>query len=132
MRMPYIASRAALAAVLAAALCFGGLPWWSAALAGLLTLAFFLWALRSGRYVVQEKGGAVPLRRDERSQTVTDKSARNAFVVTVLAVAALTMVYGRVLEDSVPVSALVGVLGLAALTYALSDLCGARRSRPES
>ena len=94
MRMPYVVSRAALAAVLAAAFCFGGLPWWSAALAGGLALAFFLWALRSGRYVVRAKGGATPLRRDERSQTVTDKSARNGFVVTVLAVATLTMVYG--------------------------------------
>ena len=121
MRMPYIASRAVVAAVLAVALYFGGLPWWSAVLAGGLALAYFLWAHGSGRYVVREKGGAAPLRRDERSQTVADKSARNAFVVTVLAVAALTMVYGRVLEDSVPVSALVGVLGLAALTYALSD-----------
>jgi Ca2+/Na+ antiporter len=122
MRVPYIASRAALAAVLAVALYFGGLPWWSAALAGGLALAYFLWAPRSGRYVVRDQDGAAPLRRDERSQTVTDKSARNGFVVTVLAVAALTMVYGRVLEDSVPVSALVGVLGLAAATYALSDL----------
>ncbi len=122
MRMPYIASRAALAAVLAVALYFGGLPWWSAALAWVATLTFFVWASGSGRYVVREKGGATPLRRDERSQAVADKSARNGFVVTVLAVAALTMVYGRVLEDSVPVSALVGILGLAALTYALSDL----------
>ena len=122
MRIPYVVSRAVVAAVLAVALYFGGLPWWSAVLAGGLALAYFLWAPGSGWYVVREKGGATPLRRDERSQTVTDKSARNAFVVTVLAVAALTMVYGRVLEDSVPVSALVGVLGLAALTYALSDL----------
>ena len=121
MRMPYIASRAVVAAVLAVALYFGGLSWWSAALAWVATLTFFLWAPGSGRYVVRDKDGAAPLRRDERSQTVADKSARNAFVVTVLAVAALTMVYGRVLEDSVPVSALVGVLGLAALTYALSD-----------
>jgi Ca2+/Na+ antiporter len=122
MRMPYIASRAVVAAVLAVALYFGGLPWWSAAIAWVATLTFFVWAPGSGRYVVREKDGVTPLRRDERSQTVTDKSARNGFVVTVLAVAALTMVYGRVLEDSVPVSALVGVLGLAALTYALSDL----------
>jgi Ca2+/Na+ antiporter len=122
MRMSYIASRAALAAALAVALYFGGLPWWSATLAWVATLTFFVWAPGSGRYVVRDTGGATPLRRDERSQTVTDKSARNGFVVTVLAVAALTMVYGRVLEDSVPVSALVGVLGLAALTYALSDL----------
>jgi 1,4-dihydroxy-2-naphthoate octaprenyltransferase len=128
MRMPYIASRAALAAVLAVALYFGGLPWWSAAIAWVATLTFFVWAPGSGRYVVREKGGATPLRRDERAQAVADKAARNAFVATILAVAALTMVYGRVLEGSVPVSALVGVLGLAALTYALSDLCLRRSS----
>jgi hypothetical protein len=31
-RIPYVVSRAVVAAVLAVALYFGGLPWWSAAL----------------------------------------------------------------------------------------------------
>jgi nitrogen fixation-related uncharacterized protein len=120
--MLYAASRAALAGVLAAALYFGGLPWWGVTLLGTLTLAFFLWAPRSGRYVVQEKGGTTPLRRDERARAIRDRAARNALVVTVLAIAGLTIVYGRVLDTMIPVSALAGVLGLAAIVYVLSDL----------
>jgi polyferredoxin len=127
MKMAYIVSRGAVAAVFSGILYAGGLTWWIAALVGVLTFAFFLAAPRSGRYVVQGDGIA-PLRRDERSGAIRDKAARNAFVVTILAVAGLTVAYGRVLDAAIPVSALSGILGLAAVAYAISELCLRRSS----
>ncbi len=122
-------SRAALAAIFGGALYLGGLPWWGAVPAGILVLVFFLAAPRSGRYVVEKEDGVAPLRRDERSRAIRDKAARNAFIVTVLAVAGLLLAYGRVLHAAVPVTALSAVLALAVITYAVSDLCLRRPSR---
>jgi hypothetical protein len=128
MRMRYVVSRVGLVAALTVALYFGGLPWWGAVAAGVLVLAFFLAAPRSGRYVVQREGSVAPLRRDERSRAIRDKAARNAFVLTLLSVAGLTIVYGRVFNAPVPVAALGGVLGAAAVAYAVSELCLRRMS----
>jgi Ca2+/Na+ antiporter len=122
MKMRYIVSRAALAAILGVALYAGGIPWWGAVAAGALALVFFLVVLHSGRYVVQDKDGLAPLRRDERSRAIRDKAARNSFVPTILSLAGLTMAYGRFLCAPVPVAALGGVLALAVLVYAASDL----------
>jgi hypothetical protein len=121
MKMTYDVSRAALAVILGGALCLGGLPWWGAAPASILVLAFLLTARRSGRYVVQSEDGIAPLRRDERSRAIRDKAARNAFIVTVLAVAGLSIAYGRVLDAAVPGTALSVVLALAVVAYAVSD-----------
>ncbi|MCX6093628.1 MAG: hypothetical protein NTY63_02235 [Candidatus Bipolaricaulota bacterium] len=123
MNVRYVVLRTALVAVLGTALYAGGLPWWAAVLASVVALLFFLVASRSGRYVVESGGGVAPLRRDERSQTIRDRAARNAFILTILGVAGLTIAYGRVLETPVPVAALSGVLGLAVITYIVSDVC---------
>ncbi len=128
MNVRYMVSRTALVAVLGVALYAGGLPWWAAVLASAVALLFFLAAPRSGRYVVKSEGGAAPLRRDERSQTIRDKAARNAFVLTALGVAGLATAYGQVLKTSVPVAALAGVLGVAVVTYIASDVCLRRRA----
>ncbi len=128
MKMTYMVSRAALAAIFGGALYLGGLPWWGAVPAGILVLAFFLATRRSGRYVVEREDGVAPLRRDERSRAIRDKAARNAFIVMTLAVAGLTIAYGRVLDAAVPVPALSVVLALAVATYAASDLCLRRSS----
>jgi 1,4-dihydroxy-2-naphthoate octaprenyltransferase len=122
MNARYVVSRAVLTAVLGAALYAGGLPWWGAVVACLGALVFFLLAPRCGRYVVKDDGGAAPLRRDERTRAIRDQAARNAFILTVLALAGLAIAYGLILDAAVPVSALGGVLGLAALAYAVSDL----------
>lgn len=123
MKARYVVSRAVLTAVLGAALYAGGLPWWGAAAACVVALGFFLLAPRCGRYVVKDDGGAVPFRRDERSRAIRDHAARNAFVLTVLALAGLTIAYGLILDAAVPVAALGSVLGLAILAYVVSDLC---------
>lgn len=48
----YYLSRTLLSAGFAALFVAAGSPWWMAAIVGLLSLAFFAWAPRSGRYRV--------------------------------------------------------------------------------
>lgn len=122
MKIGYVVSRAALAAILGVALYLGGLPWWCGIAAGALALVFFVVVPRSGRYVAKTQDNLAPLRRDERSRAIRDKAARNAFVPTILSLAGLTIAYGRILNAAVPVAATGGVLGLAVAVYAVSDL----------
>lgn len=108
-------------------LAFGGLfaltgsPWWMAVLTGLIVFALFLWAPRSGRYAVHPELGVTALRRDERTQAINDKAARNGFVVTTLAIAMIAIYFGTITQTDVPILALHLALALAALTYFLSD-----------
>ncbi len=127
MKMSYIVSRIVLSAACVGALALGGLAWWIAAPMGVVVLAFFLLAGRAGRYVVRDDKGIAPFRRDERSRIIRDKAARNAFVLTVLCLAALTVAYNR-LDAAVPVAALGSLLALAAATYAVSELLLRRSS----
>jgi hypothetical protein len=107
---------------------FGGLfaltgsPWWMAVLVSAVLIALFLYAPHSGRYAVRPELGVAALQRDERTQAITDRAARNAFVVTALVIAGITIYYGTILSASVPVAALQLTLAVAALTYFVSDL----------
>lgn len=120
--MPYYVTRIGLSAFLVGFLLLMGSPWYLAAILGALLVAFFLWAPRSGRYKVEEGEGALALRRDEWAQAVAHKSARNAFVLLILAVGATALYFGLIAKTDVPVSivALLGLFGLA--TYFLSDV----------
>lgn len=118
----YYLSRAVLSAAFGGLFALGGSPWWMAALVGTLTFAFFLWAPRSGRYAVHFERGITALRRDERTQAINDKAARNAFIVTVLAAAGLVFYFGTIASADVPVHALNLVLILGMLTYFASDI----------
>ncbi|MCJ7706065.1 MAG: hypothetical protein MUO38_00465, partial [Anaerolineales bacterium] len=60
--------------------------------------------------------GRTALRRDERTQGITDKAAKNAFVVVMLAVLALILYYGRLAPAEVPAAALGLLIALGALT----------------
>jgi hypothetical protein len=84
-------------------------------------IALFLYAPHSGRYAVHPELGVMALQRDERTQTVTDRAARNAFVVTMLVIAAMAVYFGSLSPAGVPVVALKLTLVLGALTYFLSD-----------
>ncbi len=117
----YYVSRAALSALLALALASGGLAWWVAAVMGLAVFAFFLWAPRSGRYAVHPEAGITALRRDERTQGITDRAARNAFVVTMLVIAGAAIYFGSMPGAAMPIDLLNRVLVLGALTYFASD-----------
>jgi hypothetical protein len=118
----YYVGRAVVAIALGLLFAFTGSPWWVAALIGGLVLAFFLWAPQSGRYAVQPEHGVTALRRDERTQAINDKAARNAFVLSMLTLGAIAVYFGSVAPALVPVTLLNLVLALGALTYFASDV----------
>jgi heme A synthase len=117
----YYVSRAAISAALGAVLALTGLEWWMAALLGAIVFAFFVWAPHSGRYAVHPELGITALRRDERTQGINDKAARNAFVVTMLAIAGIAIYFGSVAAVSVPIAMLKWTLVLGMLVYFVSD-----------
>ncbi len=124
----YYVSRAVIATAFGALFALTGSSWWVAVLIGLLVFAFFLWAPRSGRYAVHPELGVTALRRDERTQTINDKAARNAFVASMLALGALIIYFGAFAPTTVPIAVLKLILALGAMTYFVSDLW-LRRSR---
>jgi heme A synthase len=71
---------------------------------------------------VDRSRGAVALRRDERTQSINDKSARNAFVVTTLALAGVMIYAGSTGALAVSLATLHVVLGVGVLSYFASDL----------
>jgi len=99
-----------------------GMPWWVAILAGIVPFAWFLWAPRSGRYVVRPELGATALRSDERTQVINDKAARNAGMVTMLATAGVVIYFGFIAPANVPVAILNFVILLYFLVYWVSDI----------
>jgi len=122
----YYISRALISIAFAALFAFTGTPWWQAVLIGAAAMAFFLYAPHSGRYAVYPELGATALRRDERTQAITDKAARNAFVAGMLALAGVALYYAG--STAVPLVAIHWILILGALVYFLSDLLLRRSS----
>lgn len=118
----YYASRGVVSMV------FGGLVFLvsKSILAGLLlaVLVFtvFLWLPRSGRYKVFPNKGVTALRRDEWSQSINQRSGRNAWVIVTLGGSGLVLYYGLVSPGDVPNGLLGGLLLLGLVTYYLSDL----------
>lgn len=51
-------------------------------------------APHSGRYSVHPELGVTALRLDERTQITNDKAARNAFVISILALCGITAYFG--------------------------------------
>jgi nitrogen fixation-related uncharacterized protein len=117
----YYASRAIVTAAFAFLLALAGMEWWMAILMGAIVFVFFLWAPRSGRYAVHPELGVTALRRDERTQAINDKAARNAFIVTMFAIAGIAIYFGSVAPAAVPVVILERTLILGTLTYFVSD-----------
>ena len=98
----YYVSRIAIALALGLLLAFTGSSWWMAVLIGGLVLALFLWAPHSGRYAVHPEHGVTALRRDEYTQVINDKAARNAFVVSMLALAGVIIYFDAFAPALVP------------------------------
>jgi hypothetical protein len=117
----YYISRAVISIALGGFLALTGSPWWGAVLVGAITFAFFVWAPRSGRYAVHPELGVTALRRDEYTQTINDKAARNAFVLTGLMLGGGIIYFGTIVPSSVPVGFLSLVLALGVLIYFVSD-----------
>jgi len=120
--MPYYLSRTILSVAFGVLLFVTGLSLWKAVLFGGLILALFLWAPHSGRYSVHPEFGITALRRDERTQVINDKAARNAFIVSMLTICAIGVYFGLfgVINISIGVFKIVLIIGT--LTYYVSDL----------
>lgn len=77
---PYYISRTIFSIVFRVLLYATGNSLLHAILLGTALLALFVWALHSGRYSMHPEYGITAMRRDEWTQTIDDKAARNAFV----------------------------------------------------
>jgi len=117
----YYISRAVISAALGVLLTLSGLEWWMAALLGVIVFAFFVYAPHSGRYSVHPELGVTALRRDERTQVINDKAARNAFVVTMLAIAGMAIYFEAIAAVNVPIAILKWTLVLGVIVYFASD-----------
>jgi hypothetical protein len=123
----YYLVRAVISAVLAALVALAGAPWWGALLAGVVTFGLFVWAVRSGRYVVRPERGATALRSDEYTRAIRDRATRYGFVAVMLALGGVALYYGLIADADVPVSVVGGVLLIGWIAYFTTDIL-ARRS----
>jgi nitrogen fixation-related uncharacterized protein len=120
--MPYYLSRTILSVAFGILLFVTGGPLWRAVLFGGVILALFLWAPHSGRYSVHPEFGITALRRDERTQVINDKAARNAFIISVLTIGAIGVYFGLFGVINISIGVFWIVLIIGALTYFVSDL----------
>ena len=120
--MPYYLSRTIISIAFGVLLFVTGSPLRNAMLMGGVILAFFLWAPHSGRYSVHPEFGITALRRDERTQVLNDKAARNAFIVTMLTIAIIAVYFGSLGTINISIGIFNMILIIGALTYFVSDL----------
>ncbi len=118
----YYISRAVISVAFGIFLAVTGSEWWAALLIGVGVFALFLWAPHSGRYSVHPEFGVTALRRDERTQAINDKAARNAFVVSMLTLGGITVYYGALALTEVPLVAFKLILLIGVVTYFVSEL----------
>jgi len=95
--------------------------WWTGILVGTLAFAWFLLAPHIGRYSVHPEFGITALRRDERAQVINDKAARNAFVISMLALGGIIVYFGIFALTSVPITVFRWLLIIGVLIYYVSD-----------
>jgi hypothetical protein len=119
---PYYVSRALISAAFGLLFAMTGSQGWVAFLVGAGTFVFFLLAPHIGRYSVHPEFGATALRRDERTQLISDKAGRNAFVASMLALGGVAVYFGAVAVTAIPIAVIKLVLAFGALTYFASDL----------
>ncbi len=117
----YYLSRAILSGAIGAFALFAGAAWWLAVLIALAALLFFGLAPRIGRYAVRPEAGALALQRDERTQAINAAAGLNAFVVSMLGLAAVIIYFGMMASRDVPVMVLEGLLILGAIVYYATD-----------
>jgi hypothetical protein len=111
-----------IAALLGGVLYLSGAEWWMALLLTGIVAGFFVWAPRSGRYVVDPQAGAFAMRRDERTGAITDKAARNGFLVVMLGLAAMVLYFGSWRGMPVPTGIVNWMLIIGMGTYFVSDV----------
>ena len=116
----YYISRAIISMAFGALFATGS-TWWTGLLAGTLAFAWFLLAPHIGRYTVHPEFGVTALRRDEHAQVINDKAARNAFVISMLALGGIIVYFGTLALTSVPIAVFRWLLILGVLIYYVSD-----------
>lgn len=117
----YYISRAIISIVFGGLFYLSGNSLWMATLIGSAAFVWFLWAPHSGRYTVNLELGITALRRDEHSQQINDRAARNAFVALGMVIAILAIYFGSVLQADIPVRFLIYALILGVIAYYASD-----------
>lgn len=119
---PYYISRTIFSIAFGVLLYVTGSPLLHAVVLGGLILALFMWAPHSGRYSVHPEYGITAMRRDEWTQAVNDKAARNAFVVIMFLIAGASLYFGAAGAVSVSIGLFRIPLIIGALVYFASDL----------
>jgi hypothetical protein len=117
----YYMSRAVISVAFGALFAFTGPSWWTGVIVGTLAFTWFLLAPHIGRYSVHPEFGVTALRRDERAQVINDKAARNAFVISMLALGGIIIYFGTFTVASVPIAVFKWILILGVLVYYVSD-----------
>ena len=123
----YYLSRVVIAIVFGVLFVLAGSAWWVGMLVAALAFGWFLIAPRIGRYAVHPEAGVTALQRDERSQVINDKAGRNAFIVTMFAVAGVVIYSAATATSTLPVAALEWLLILGVAVYYVSDVWLRRR-----
>lgn len=118
----YYLSRAVISIVFGVLFVLAGSAWWAGLLVAVAAFGWFLVAPRIGRYAVHPEAGVTALRRDERSQVINDKAARNAFIATMLALGGVLIYDASTGLASMPVAALEWLLILGVVVYYVSDV----------
>jgi hypothetical protein len=117
----YYLSRAVISAAFGLLIASISSSWWTGILAGILAFAWFVLAPHIGRYVVHPEFGVTALRRDERAEIINDKAARNAFVISMLALGGMIVYFETLSLSSVPISIFKWLLIMGVLIYYVSD-----------
>lgn len=117
----YYLSRALISIAFGALVAVSGSAWWLGLGAAVVAFGWFLLAPHIGRYSVHPEFGVSALRRDERSQMINDKAARNAFIVTMLVLGGLVLYFGAAALTSVPVVIFRWLLIAGVVIYYASD-----------
>ena len=118
----YYTSRLLLSLAFTMLLATTGMPVLTASVIGIVLIGLFVLAPRSGRYSVHPEFGVTALRRDERSEAINEKSARNSLVLTAIAAAILTAYFVSVGATTVPIIALKALPWIAVVSYYASDI----------
>jgi hypothetical protein len=117
----YYISRAIISMAFGTLFLLTGSSWWTGILVSLLAFAWFLMAPHIGRYSVHPEFGVTALRRDELTQVVNDKAARNAFIVSMLALGGTILYFGTLSLTSVSIAVFKWILILGVVVYYVSD-----------
>ncbi|NPV57732.1 MAG: hypothetical protein HPY76_13835 [Anaerolineae bacterium] len=119
---PYYISRIIFSTAFGILLYVNGMVAWQAILFTVVLVLLFILSPLSGRYSVHPEFGIFALRRDERTQVINDRAARNAFVACMLAVAAAIVFFPGYITAHFGIVMLKWLLRAGVVVYCVSDI----------